>query len=273
MSADDLIQAGLAERERQRQGRNPNIASVIGAPRSVAELVTLQGAMREKRLRHTEYCQSVEQHMIEWRRGRERQLASIPDKQREDFISAEYPAERKRALESGAFSANRVKVFGEIQAAHASAQSMANLFADGIGYLNIATLDSEKRARYASMLANAGPAAVSNAIQSAVASGNRDLLAAAIDKVGTLNKSQREQLRVNPRDACNVMLQSEMRDARAALLLLDLYAAETSYEAAKVSGATIPNNAKLELGMKRKTLEALAPELVAEPDPKPENAA
>jgi hypothetical protein len=266
MSAEMLVRKGLERRERERQGRPPDIASLVGAPRTVVALVDLHNKMREKRKRHREYCDAVDAHMATWRAKRERELASIPAKQRDEFMRAEAPAERKRALEQGQFSADRNRVFDEIHAANNSAMASASLFLDALAYLNSSTIDSEKRARYASMLRDALPATVSATLETAVANGNRDLLAAAADRASSFNKGQREQMRANPRDAASVVLADDLRNAKASLLMLDLYAAEVAFERAEVQEVPISSNAKIEIGLKRKEIEAIAPELLAQPE-------
>jgi hypothetical protein len=266
MSAENLIRKGLERRERERQGRPPDIANLVGAPRSVPALIGLQVKTAKDRKRHAECCAAVESRMQTWRAQRERELASLPAKARDEFMRAEAPAERKRALEEGQFSADRDRVFQEIHAANDSAMASANLFLDGLALLNAATIESDKRTRYAATLRDALPAAVSLTIETAVATGNRDLLAAAAEKAATFNKSEREQMRVNPRDAANVLLGKDLRDAKAAILLIDLYAAEVAFERAKVSDGPISSLAKLEIGLRKKEIEAIAPELLANED-------
>ncbi len=140
---------------------------------------------------------------------------------------------------------------------------------NSIVHIDATTLGSGKRSVYDRQLSNAGAAALADAMLLAAARGDRDLFAAANARAGTLPKGQKDMLgaRIDVRATADLLAGDDLAEAAGVSAALFYFATEASFESAKLEGRETNAQDRVSVGLARREVEALAPDLLKEPDP------
>ena len=179
-----------------------------------------------------------------------------PDK-RKRMLDAAVAERSKMARQTSADE--RMQLRKELAGMREAVAAAKASFVDPIAVLHRQTLDSERRATIAANLDRQGPMGVKAAMQNALASGDLELAAAALDRFDHLSKSEREHISIGKQDFATALVGQEIAEAERALLAFEVAADETDLLNAEAEGKDV-SRMRLALGLKRRELEALAPE-------------
>jgi hypothetical protein len=245
--SDDLLDKGLESRERARTGK-PAAASAKGAPISMKALHEAARSVQLSRRRAKEYATAVNKHLDHWRQQREKALASLPAKVREEAIAAEERDEREKAL--AIYRDDRAKVLDRIKTTAASVKMTARLFRDPVAYLDTTTLGNGKRSVYDRQLEGAGSARLAHAMLRADATGDADLYAAAHAKYGSLSKAEKEAIasRIDVHAVATNLVGDDLYIVEACHSAIEYHAAEAEREDDLLNGRQRPGNDKIHIG-------------------------
>jgi hypothetical protein len=195
----------------------PNLASLAGAPKSLAEIITLKKDSRARLLKlkvsvafqESDIAKKTEAIKAEWNRNTDIP-ASARKKYAEEAITR-YRKERVAASDEADWA--DVAALGTAEARmksikdHWNATSM--LAREGLG--------TPELAFYLERVANSGPAELTNLGREAIITNNRLLGAAVMTKLGSLNKSNRDLVPFTSIELAETLLATDLAQVREAM--------------------------------------------------------
>jgi hypothetical protein len=267
--AADKIAAGLAARDRKAV---IPLSNLKGAPATSGDLNELAAQIELAASRVGEIAEGFERAVEDFTTRKRAELArlgrsadergvttdSLGDDQRGRMLREAVRAERRRLLEVGVD--DRERLASGIREKSARIAAVADMWADPVAILKRATLGSERADRFRRDLESSGPVEVENALRHAVLTGDRDLAAAALQRVDAMPRASRDSVRISRREVAENLVAEEWTRARRNILVAEIGAESAAVALAGVEGRDVPSSRKIALGLKRRELSALSGE-------------
>jgi hypothetical protein len=259
MSGTDKIERGLASYESRRRG-DPSPLSHLPALVGLLSLTAIQDFGAEAVRRYTrisEYHDSIPAALDAFRAAEEQRFAGIGFRSkadREHALDQSVAAERHRLLNIAGLAADRERIRGELRDQKAKAEAVRALWSDPIALLVRQHASTEKASRWRSAVAASGPNEIRALLESAVATGDRDLAAACFSRLDAMPVEDRKHVGVSKAEVAD-MLCGEMCDR--AMLTCDaiaLLSDRVDYRARELAGDAISSAEKIDIGSRALTL-------------------
>lgn len=272
----DRITAGLRARERETAGSVIPLSNLRGAPRTISDLNTLASTADLKSKRLTEMVAGISTALESFEAEKRAELSEmgksrgdngtvqdlIGDKARVRMLRDAMRAKRKEALAVG--SEAREKLAAELREIRAKVAAVSDLFSDSVAYLKTSTMGSDRRGAYLRDLQSSGPMEIEAALRHAVLNQDRDMAAAALQRLDSLPKNLRDSVRVNRREVADALVGAEVTRARRNMLAAEIAVESADIEVTRSEGREVPSSRKVALGIKRRTFEELNAAVEAE---------
>lgn len=278
MPPNTRISDGLRQRERQQNDSIP-LSHLSGAPKNLSELKATAASAMQRQQRLSEMTAGIAKTLERFEADKRAEFAelgkshgdngtvndNLGDDRRRKMLADTMKAKRREVLNVGADQ--RAALKRELDAMRDQVQAVSDLYADPVAYLKRSTWGSDKADLYRRDLSAAGPRELENAMQTAALTGNRELAAAALSRLDSLAKNQRDSVRINRRELAESLVADEVRDAKAAIMRAEIAAESAALEIARVEGREVPASRRMSLGMRRRELQALIGEDESADDP------
>lgn len=266
------IASGLQKREAERKADSIPLASFVGAPASLAAVTEHVSQIRQRKNRLRVLAEEITVAMNNHRETKSAEYAEL-GKVRGDnglIIDELGDVKRKALLERdissfarekrAASEPERVKMRQEIDTLAAKLSPMRDSWVDATALLHRMTLGDKRRVDYYATLATVGPRSLEVSLADAIATGNKALAAACLDRLDALPKNSKSMVRFSRQLAAETVMADELRQAKAAFAMLDIAVAEAEMEAATADGKRVSTTAKLKVGRLKRELAELLPE-------------
>jgi hypothetical protein len=155
----------------------------------------------------------------------------------------------------------REKLRAEIREAAEKLEAVRHLHTgDPVAVLKRSSYGSEKARLYREALAGAGPAELEEALQTALLRGDKDLAAAAVQRVQGLGRDMRSQIRTDFREVAKHLTRAEVDRCTRNILVAEIAAERAAHAELESYGRKVHPNRKMRLGAKVRELTALVGE-------------
>ena len=264
------IANGLQKREAERKADSTPLASYVGAPATLTAITEHVSQIRQRKNRLRVLAEEITVAVNDHRETKSAEYAEL-GKVRGDnglVIDELGDVKRKTLLERdvssfarekrAASEPERVKLRKEINTLAAKIAPVRESWVDGPSLLHRVTLGDKRRIDFYNTLATVGPRSLEVSLADAIATGDKALAAACLDRLDALPKNSKSMVRFSRQQAAETVMAEELRQARAAFAMLDIAVAEAEMEAATADGKRVSTNAKLKVGrLKRELAELL----------------
>jgi hypothetical protein len=263
--ANSKIRAGLDARTDSPSAASFSLSALQGAPATISDLNAIANRVSSKRDRMKVLSDSVTTAVEKYRKAKTAEYAELGRVREGNLVRDELGDNRRRTMlerevtrysrEARKISADeRTSILAEIRDAVSKVAPVRASFTDPVAILSRRTIGDPKRSTYTANLANAGPVAVENAIQTAVITGNAPLLSAALDRLDGMPAASRKLVRYSKKDAAETVVGDELLKARQYLAKIDLETAETELAYSESEGKRDTAEDKIRLGTLRNEL-------------------
>ena len=265
------ISAGLA-----RRARLSTLPIILpGSPRDLPGLLKLGHGIEMKATRYKEWAGSIAIRLKEFRErevARLHKIDVLTPEQRHVMLNNSMRAKHAELLawdsmKPGGVDDHDKRIRGEIRDAARKAESVAHLFADPVAVLVREILSDPKASTYHDALRHAGPAEIAVALEESAATSDPALWAACHRRLSAMPADDRRQVRVDEREVASRLAGPRCAAALAVCEKLSILSAQTELEAARVRGAEVPSDVKIQIGLR---VEVLAAEIERLGDSTPE---
>ncbi|MEX0922113.1 MAG: hypothetical protein WDZ84_05005 [Rhodovibrionaceae bacterium] len=272
---NDKIRAGLDARNQAKSAGSFDLASLQGAPASIADLQKLAAKATAKRDRLKVLSESIVSAIEQHTQKKKAEFAELGKTREGNLIRDELGDNRRRTMldrEVSRFSREarkisseeRVKLVQELRDISSKLEATKAGFTDPVGLLSRRTLADPKRATYSANLASAGPVAVEDALRTAVLTGDASLAAASLNRLDAMSKDSRKLVRFSKKDVAESLVAEELGKATEFITMTEIAAAEGELANGEAEGKRTTANQKIGLGIMKSKLPKTAE---AEDDP------
>jgi hypothetical protein len=270
------IARGLDRHEREKTLAPNPFAVFKGAPTNIAALKKIAAKVVGQRDRMTALASGILKDLENFRATKSIELAdmglargengAIKDTWGPENRSAELAKQVSSRARMGRKTSEdeRIAIRRDLVALHSAVKATANTFSDPVSLLYSKTLDSDRRNVIAQNLMRQGPVAVGDAMRHALAIGDLELAAAALDRHDKLSDAERDNLGISKNDFAAHLVADDMAVAKRLSLVIEIAVDEAELINGEAEGKNM-SRARVGLGVKLRSLAEL-------PEPKETSA-